>query len=322
MVDESNARALLAAAGVGGKPELTPLSGGTVNQAFRVESGDEPLILRIAPSDAEVSPGPSWLSSHGLRREQEVLRLLADQLAGLIPETVRFDESRTLIDRDWVLQTVIPGHAWEELLPQLDARERDTLWRHLGEITARVHAVVGTEFGPPEAGFGTATWSDLVRWDVTGFTVDAGRFGIDPAPMEALQSIVDDAASLLDHVHEPRLIHSDLGLNHVFIAPGKDGQHRITGIIDWEYGRFADPQSESIFVQHTLSGRPDDELAAFCQGYGCPGRSHEAEIRMTIYQLVALGWTVTDMARQGLQDAVADVLAQMEGLLHHARRMV
>jgi len=321
MLDESSARSLLAAAGVSGKPALTPLAGGTVNQALRVE-GAEPLVLRIAPSDAEVAPGPSWLSSHGLRREQEVLRLVADVIPGLVPETVHFDESRTLVDHDWVLQAAVPGRPWEQLRPELDARERERLWRELGELTARIHAVVGTEFGPPEVGFGTATWSDLVRWDVTGFTVDAGRFGIDPKPMEALQSLVDDAASLLDHVHEPRLIHSDLGLNHVFIAPGRDGQHRVTGIIDWEYGRFADPQSESIFVQHTLSGRPDDELAAFCDGYDCPGRSHEAAIRMTIYQLVALGWRVSDLARQGRHDAVPDALAQMEDVLHHARRMV
>ena len=323
MVDETMVRSLLEAAGVGRDVALTRLSGGTVNQAFRVEARDPgPLILRIAPSDTEAAAGPSWLTSHGLRREQQVLRLMGDLLAGRIPETVQFDESRALIDRDWVLQTMVPGRPWADARPELTPDAELALWQELGEITARIHSVPAQEFGPPETGFGTATWSDLVRWDVTGFTVDAGRFGLDVAPFEAVQALVDHAVPLLDEITEPHLIHSDLGLNHVLIATEEGGAARLTGLIDWEYGRFADPQSESIFVQHTLRGRPDDELAAFCMGYGCPERHHDAQARMAIYQLIALGWTVTDLARQGRDAEVPEVLARLEAALDAARKLV
>ena len=320
MADETLARELVRSAGLERDVTLAPLRGGTVNQAFRVESPDAgSLILRLAPSDAEVAPGPSWLSSHALRREQQVLRLVAPVLPGLTPETIYFDESRERVDRDWVLQRLMPGRPWSELRATLNAEEDQALWRSLGELIRRVHDLVGDEFGPPEAGYGTATWSDLVRWDVTGFTVDAGRFGFDAAPMEALRAIVDGAVPLLDEVREPRLVHSDLGLNHVFIAPGPDGRHRISGIIDWEYGRFADPLSESVFTGD--AGATDDELAAFCEGYGCPPATRPAEARLAIYRLVSLGWYVTDLARRGLTEQIPEALARMEAALEQARAL-
>jgi aminoglycoside phosphotransferase (APT) family kinase protein len=323
MVDETLVRSLVARAGI---PErdlsLTPIPGGTVNQAYRIDPGDDmPLVLRIAPTDAEATEGPSWLTSHGLRREQEVIRLL-DAMSELLPETVWFDESRELIDRDWVIQTMMPGVPWPEVRASLDDREHRSLWRELGEVTRRIHTVRGNEFGPPESGFGTATWTDLLRWDATGLSVDARRYGIDPAPMEALTALIDRSAPVLAHIHEPRLIHSDLGRHHVFVSPGEDGQHHITGLIDFEFGRFADPLSESIFVQQTLGSAVDDDTAAFCEGYDCPPFEHEDTLRHHIYHLVSLGWSVMDLIRRDQRDQVPAILAAMDAAQQQANGMI
>jgi hypothetical protein len=301
---------------------ITPITGGTINQTYRIEAADAPpMVLRIAPSDAEMAEGPSWLTSHGLRREQEVIRLLAD-MAELLPETVWFDESRELIDRDWVIQTMVHGAPWTEVRHSLDDREHRDLWRELGELTSRIHAVEGEEFGPPEAGFGTTTWADLLRWDATGLCADARRYGVDPAPMEALTAAIDRAVPVLDHIREPRLIHSDLGLHHVFVSPGKDGLHHISGLIDFEFGRFADPLSENVFVEQTLNPSVDDNAAAFCEGYGCPPFRHEDHVRHHIYHLVSLGWTVMDLIRREQRDQVPDVLATMEATQRLVEGMV
>jgi phosphotransferase family enzyme len=315
MVDRTQARELVEAAGVaGGEIDITPIPGGTINQAFRLDPADgPPMVLRIAPSDADVGAGPSWLTSHGLLREQEVLRLLAD-LGDVLPRRLHFDDSRTLIDRDWVVQSVVAGQPWSELRDALDDREQRALWHELGELTARIHAVEGAEFGPPASWHGIRVWSEMMRWDATGLAVDAERYHLDPEPFQMLCRLIDRAVPVLDRITRPQLIHSDLGLHHVFIARGQDGLHHISGLIDFEFGRFADPLSESVFVAHELHPTVDDDFAAFCAGYGRPPNRHDDDIRCLIYQMVALGWTATDLVRRGHRDEVRTVLGTLGDL--------
>ena len=66
------------------------------------------FILRIAPSDAFADAGPSWFTPYGLRREAAVIAA-AHELAEFLPVTIAHDFERTVIDRDWVIQEVMPG---------------------------------------------------------------------------------------------------------------------------------------------------------------------------------------------------------------------
>lgn len=320
MPDQSTIRALLREIGMD-VPEdrITQVKGGTVNLAFRIEQGsDGPLIMRLSPTNAEAEAGPSWLTSHGLRREQTTLALL-DDLASLLPRTVYFDESREHIDRDWVLQTWVPGAQWQEARPLLDEAEEMGLWRELGTIVRRMHAIVGQEFGPPEAGLGYATWSDLLRWDAAGLAVDAQRYGIETEVFEGLQAAIDRGADLLNRITEPRLIHSDLNPRHVFVAPDDDGVHRITGMIDFEFARFADARSESVFIEPALMPSHDGRDVALCEGYRCEPPDHDDQVRERIYTLVAMGWTVTDLARRDQPGLVPDMLTRMDDILKTTR---
>lgn len=320
MPDQSTVRALLRHVDMD-VPEkrITPVLGGTINTAFRVDHGDDgPLILRLAPTDGEADAGPSWMSSHGLRREQATLLLLAN-LTPLLPRTVHFDDSREYIDRDWVLQTVVPGHQWQDARPALTDADERGLWRELGGITRQIHATLGEEFGPPVAGLGCATWSDLVRWDVTGFSVDAHRYDLEQEPFEHLQGLVDDAAPVLNQVTEPRLVHSDLNQRHVFIAPGSDGHQHITGLIDFEFARFADPYSESVFIDEALLPSNDGRDVALCEGYECEKPTHDDVLRQHIYILIAIGWTITDLVRRDQPKQVPALLERMRVLTREAR---
>lgn len=302
---------------------IFPVPGGTINTAFRIDQGRErPLILRIAPTDAEAEAGPSWFSSHGLRREQTTIRLLAEDIAALMPQTVHFDDSRTLIERDWVLQTWVEGEAWKGIRPTLTAAEDLQLWRDLGRVTRRIHASVGKEFGPPEAGLGFATWADLVRWDVTGFCVDAGRFGIDPRPFERLVETVDRAVPILNRITEGRLIHSDLGQRHIFIRRDEHGVPQISGLIDFEFARFADPASESVFIDTALLPSHDGSDVALCEGYGCARPTHDDQVRTRIYTALALGWMATDLARLQRPKQVPALLDRLSGVVDEAREMM
>lgn len=323
MPDQTMARSLLRSVGLDvDENHIVPITGGTINHAFRIERGkDGPLILRISPSDVEAADGPGWMTSHGLRREQATIRLY-EEIDHLLPRTVHFDDSRALIDRDWVLQTSITGKMWLEVRPGLTLEQEMGLWRDLGGIVRRMHSVVGKEFGPPAVGVGHATWSELVRWDVTGFLVDARRFELDITPFEELVALVDTAVPVLDQVEEPRLVHSDLDLRHVFLTRGSEGTFQVSGIIDMEFARFADPYSESVFVEQRLMPTDDGRDVALCEGYDCAALTNDSRLRMSIYELIATGWTVTDLMRRGQSGQVPKILDSMRSILDEARGMM
>lgn len=298
---------------------ITQVPGGTVNLAFRINQGsDRPLIIRLSPTNAEAEAGPSWLTSHGLRREQTTLALL-DELSTLLPRTVYFDESREHIDRDWVLQTWVRGVQWQGARPSLDDDQDLGLWRELGRIVRQVHAIVGEEFGPPEAGLGYATWPDLLRWDAAGLAVDAQRYGIETDVFEELQAVIDRGVDLLGRITEPRLVHSDLNPRHVFVTPDDEGAYRITGMIDFEFARFADARSESVFISPALMPSHDGRDVALCEGYQCVPPDHDDQVREGIYTLIEMGWTVTDLARRDQPDRIPDLLARMREILKETR---
>ena len=174
-----------------------------------------------------------------------------------------------------------------------------------------MHATRGAEFGPPVEGFGHASLSELVRWDVTGFLVDAQRFDIDPEPFQRLVELVNHSVKILDEVVEARLIHSDLQQHHVFVRRTAPGAVEITGLIDLEFARFSDPGAESVFVTYELEGDPEGSLAAFCQGYECYSPSHDDRIRLAIHALTALGWAATDLHRVGQREKIPEILHAM-----------
>lgn len=323
MPDSSSVRALLRQVGMQVPDNrITPVSGGTINTAFRIDAGDDgPFIMRISPTDAEAEAGPGWMTSHGLRREQTTIGMLP-HIAHMMPHTVHFDESRDHIDRDWVLQTWMGGKAWQEARPGLSGQEDLELRRELGRLIREIHTVTGEEFGPPEIGMGHSTWSDLIRWDVTGFSVDAHRFGIEQAPFDQLQSLVDDAAQVLDQITEPRLVHSDLNERHIFIAPGPDGNHHVTGLIDFEFARFADPRSETIFIPDPLLPADDERDVALCEGYECEKPSHDDLFRQHVYTLITMGWTVMDLVRREQLNQVPAFLSRMQSLTTDARELL
>lgn len=323
MPDQATVRDLLRQIGMEvAESHIHQVEGGTVNSAFRIDQGkDGPLIMRISPSDAEAEAGPCWLTSHGLRREQTTIGLLTE-IEDLLPRTIHFDESREFLDRDWVLQTWVRGEAWSELRSGLTDDEDMDLWRELGRVMRKIHTIVGEEFGPPEAGLGYTTWPDLIRWDVSGIAVDAHRYGIDREPFEHLQTLVDRAMPVLGKITVARLIHSDLSQRHVFISRGGDDRYGITGLIDFEFARFADQYSESVFLDTGMLPGRDSRDAALCEGYVCDRMTHEDQLRRHIYTLTAMGWDVTDMARRQQPKQIPAMLGRMRDLLQDARDLI
>ncbi len=284
------------------------MSDGVINDTRMLTMPDGGrLILRVAPSDAYAGAGPSWFTPYGLRREAAVIAA-ANDLAGYLPVTVAYDFDRAIIDRDWVIQDVMPGQVLRSVDEQLAPDERARLWAEIGEVTRRLHTVTAPAFGPPAYGPAFERWSELLAWDVAGLQEDAARYGYDPGPFARLADLVLTHRDLLDDVSRPGLIHSDLNRHHLFVER-IDGQWRLRGTIDLEFGRFADPLSESLTVGFEWDNAPLAMRGAFLQGYGLGEFTERERVRVAIYAALALAWFAPLLAMTG--DSLDDLFERI-----------
>lgn len=319
MPDIDRARALLN--GIGWDDvSINSVPGGSINNTFKLTDGSSNWYLRIGPTDVDVEAGPSWFTGKGLQREQRAISLWFEH-THLFPKTVHTDFSRSQIAADWVIQEEIPGDPWEAIRARLSQNQARSLWQSFGSIVSGLHAYTSPEFGPPDPGIGYSSWSELCRWDATGLLTDAHKFGLPTDPFTRLCELVDRYTFELDEVEIPRLIHSDLGLRHVMVDFDEDNEPFITGLIDMEFARFADPYSESIFVAQALQPQQDPMFDFFLEAYGAERQDRDFRIRSLIYQLVAMAWWVTDAMRRHRPTEAQEILDKLVQRLDEDKRM-
>lgn len=246
----------------------------------------------------------------------------AADLQPLLPVTIVHDFEQAVIDRDWVIQKEMPGVLLSDIDAILPAEERAALWTELGAITRRLHAVVGDAFGPPAWGQRFDRWSDVLQHDAQGLIDDAGRFDLPSRPFLRLRRLVGELVSVLDDGIVPHLVHSDLARSHVFIERANEGPYRIGGIIDLEFGRFADAQMERLITSFRWENAPAEMAPAFFRGYGTAFETREDRIRLYIYVAIALGWSATILAWHEMGHALPDILNELDEVLSALERAV
>ncbi|MEJ7838712.1 MAG: aminoglycoside phosphotransferase family protein [Thermomicrobiales bacterium] len=275
------------------------MSGGSVNQVYGItleRSGE--CVLRQAPSSSTIGAFPSWLTPWGLRREQSAIALL-DGFRHLLPQTLAFHESDDPESGDWVVQTLVSGQSAASAMPAMGLDESSHFMTQLGEMTRKLHGIKRASFGVPSHGPSFSSWSELVAHDCSGFLSDTRHASIPAKDVTSLIELVERHRDELDAV-EPVLIHSDLSLEHVFVSRERDG-YLISGLIDLEFARFADPLSDGL-LHDTLASPNAPYASAFLKGYG---DIETSGVRMEIARCLARFWDVTDQAR--LRISVMDV---------------
>jgi len=267
------------------------IDSGSINQAYRLDpkSGDT-VMLRIAPSREQTSHLPSWLTHQGLRREQSAIARLT-AITELLPITIAFRQSTSDDWGDLVIQSVVPGMPASQVFPIMTTGQRLAYHRQLGDLTRKIHQVDAEWFGPLSHGAKYPTWTDLVLADCQGFLEDASRWNLPREPFDALIELVTESRLALGTV-DGVLIHSDLVPDHVFVER-RPGGWEISGLIDLEFARFADPVSEGLIFE--MLQRSDPDSVAFKDGYD---RNLEvSELRIDVARRLQSAWIATDRAR-------------------------
>ncbi len=310
-VDDRELAAILKhAVGTTGAPsEVTIVGEGVINDTRLLTWPDGTRrFLRVAPSDAAADAGPGWFTPYGLRREAAVVAA-AHNLADLLPFTVAHDFERTVIDRDWVIQDAMHGIPLSAIDGKLDKHDRDTIWTQLGDFVRQLNAVTGAWFGAPAFGERHDTWSGLLQSDAAALVEDAERLGYDSEPFRRLANTVRDLEPVLAQVTRPALIHSDLARGHIFVEQDAAGWV-LKGVIDLEFGRYADPLSEHLIVGFAYDNTPAEMQPSFERGYG----EFQIDPRLQqLYVALDLAWFAPLLDMQG--EPMDDLVARLSGVL-------
>ncbi|WP_326833779.1 aminoglycoside phosphotransferase family protein [Amycolatopsis rhabdoformis] len=274
--------------------EATELGWGGYNTTYRVELGDGPVILRVAP-EPERQTRIEW---QFMRNEYLAAPYFAP-IAHLLPRTIAADFTHEVIPRDYVVQAVLTGRAGPDVLPTYPPAERGPFYRELGRLTRLVHGVRGPGFGPV-AGPHFATWSEALVAYFADNALDLEDRGLDAADLREVGRLATADAALLDEVTSPRLLHGDLWTINVMLTPDLT----VTGVYDHDRSWWGDPAAD--WPIHMALAKPGAERDEFWTSYGPLDDSPPARRRALYYRARHLGALRLERHRLDRGEKLAD----------------
>lgn len=246
---------------------------GTYNNTYRVDlAGEDPVYLRIAPERARTG-------RDAMRNEHAAAPFMA-VLGPLVPRTLTADFTHRLIDRDYVVQTAVPGRPASEVYSSYSSQAKRHFYRELGCITRRLHEVRGPRFGPV-SGPGSSSWSGALIAHYRLLAQDYADAGLGTDEIERLITTVAAHRDVLDRITEPRLLHGDLWTLNVLVDSDPD-RPTITGILDYDAAYWGDPLADWTITQ--VQSRAGTEVDAFWDTYGTPAAGDAEKVRACFYR--------------------------------------
>lgn len=213
---------------------MVPLPGGWSGETFLATAAGERSVVRIY-AERGARRGPA-----AVEVDAAVLRLVRGLLP--VPEVLEVRRPDPLTGTPALLVTSeMPGERLEDLLPRLDAAERERVGRSVGLLAARLAGMPLPVPGVFVDGdlrverFGPA--ADLARW-VDHLAVGTALEQWPAADLAGLRRVADTAQAVLDGVDRTCLVHSDLNPKNVLVDPAG---LEVTALLDWEFAHAGLP---------------------------------------------------------------------------------
>ncbi|MCB0037774.1 MAG: aminoglycoside phosphotransferase family protein, partial [Anaerolineales bacterium] len=203
-----------------------------------------------------------------------------EQTAVPVPFVYAFDDSHTLVPRDYILMNCLPGRPLSEM-PQVDC---DGVLRQVGQMLAEVHALHNEHYGylgdhRPMVPQNTWVEAFEVMWHkLLDDVVMVGYYNT--AERQFLADLFKQHRPLFDRPVPASLLHMDVWHENILV----DERGVVSGLIDWDRAVWGDPEIEFAILDYCRLSGP-----AFWEGYGQPrDTSAEAQIRQHFYLLYEL----------------------------------
>ena len=233
--------------------EVTELKAGLFNNTYRVNTVHHAYILKVAP---ERGAKVFYNERHLMQRERTISQQL-QSVSPLIPEYLSFF---TIGDLEAVLQPLIEGRLWHDVIASLSDEENALLWNQLGVFARQLHSCCGEQFGYPTPFNGFDRWSEFIADNAGGMVEDCRRHDVLCEEIETYLGYLNHFLKRLDQVKTPKLLHGDLWPRNVIIE-GAGADIHLKAVFDAERAYWGDPVSDWVLI---LYGVPE----AFWQGYG------------------------------------------------------
>ena len=263
MLDLEDARAIVGSIDQADAPiEVIALSGGENSAVFEVRSQDGPSLVIKTYSEELHWKMRKELLAYGLLEATRPRIPLATILAA--------DDSKRLLDRNYLVMTTLEGESLVSVIDRLDADELDVIDRETGAALAEMHTVeldafgyLGQEgVGEPYAtnrGYMTAQFTKkLSEFDALGGELFTSR---------AVRRYVDAHVDLFDACSVAAFCHDDCHEGNILVAQRSDGWH-VSGILDLENAVSGDPLLDLAKTEAYRRRRTDRRLRALIDGHG------------------------------------------------------
>lgn len=285
---------------------VVELPWGTYNNVYRVEIVDRPpVVLRIAPA-----PGRQFRVDAALMRNEYAAAPYFAPISDLMPHILFADFTQQIVGRDYMVESLLPGVPAPDGLARYPRPQWSGLFRHIGVITRRIHAVSGPAFGLV-AGPHHSRWSEALIAYFRTAAEDVRDADYDDTDIMTLSDVVGRLGALFDEITEPRLLHGD-GWTANFLVDPATADLPLTGICDWDRAEWGDPLADWA-VQRALL-RPRSERETFWEGYGRP-RTDAVGIRQEIYRARQAVGLRLDYIRDGNQAGIATTYKEIGEIL-------
>ncbi|NIV33726.1 MAG: phosphotransferase [Anaerolineae bacterium] len=253
-----------------------PIRTGKHNTSYFVRGAGEELVLRISPPD---DAGFLFYERRMMAQEPQLHALLRAETSVPVAEILAYDDSRTLVDRDYLLMERLPGTALSEAA--LSKSRVDDVLEQVGVYLAQMHALVADRYGylgnhrPMQP---QPTWPEAfaVMWNkLLDDVVACGGYTLEEA--DAMRRLLDVYRPHFEHEAPASLLHMDVWSQNILV----DRAGRVTGLVDLDRALWGDPEIEFAVLDYCGISEP-----AFWRGYGRDrDTSFSAQIRARFYLL-------------------------------------
>ena len=215
-------------------PKVQRLSGGMINSV---------LLLRfdVQPGEAVVKISPD-MGKFG--HEAKVLRWLRENTDFPVPEVYAHEAEGSTVPLSFLLMESLPGVNLGEA--GLSNRDREDMDRQMARVLLDLHSHQSPAYGDLFGDQRRERWVDVFRPRMqTMFEEAEGKV---PARTHTqVDRILDALDDLFDHQGEPTVVHGDIWVTNVMVAPS-DKAWRLTGFVD-PGAQFADVEHELAYLE-------------------------------------------------------------------------
>ncbi|MGD8464703.1 MAG: aminoglycoside phosphotransferase family protein [Anaerolineae bacterium] len=250
-----------------------PIHTGKHNTSYYV--GDE-LVLRISPPD---DAGFLFYERRMMAQEPPLHDLLRAETSVPVAQIIAFDDSRTRIDRDYLLMQRLTGQPLTDAA--LSKEQFDHVLETVGRWLAEMHALVADRYGylgPHQPMSPQRTWVEAftVMWNkLLDDVVACG--GYTPEEADAFRRLLDVYRPHFDRPVPASLLHMDVWSQNILV----NDLGQATGLVDLDRALWGDPEIEYAVLDYCGISEP-----AFWRGYGrTRDTSFPAQVRARFYLL-------------------------------------